>query len=131
MAEREQSADLDLDIEFEFDGEIYNSRPSVTSVDSTDALFVGIGHTGSDAIAPPSLKFLNEVDISGLTPMTGSDDEYPFFYMKVVRWIDWDTVVVDWGSVDGPLAGGGADSATYRFTDGSWELVDDGSYWIS
>ena len=130
-AEREQMTGLESDFEFELDGETYNSKPASTLPDSTDTLFVGIGHTGSDALSPPSLKFLDEVNVPGLTPMTGLDDEHPFFYIKIVRWVDWETVIVDYGSVDGPLAGGGADSVTYRHKDGTWELVDYGSHWVS
>ena len=117
--------------ERELDGVVYNAKPSMDSSASTDTVFVGIGHTGSDSLTAPSRKFLNAVDIPGLTPMAGTEDEHPFFYIKIIRWVDWQTVVVDYGSVDGPLAGGGVDGATYRYKDGTWELVDYGSHWVS
>lgn len=131
LAEEENSGSLQLDIEFEFEGETYNSKTEPAADTFNRPLFVGARRTGSNVLTPPSPRFLQDVGISGLEPMTDLGSEYPFFYIKIVKWIDWNTVIVDYGYVEGPLAGGGADGATYRFKDGVWEMVDAGSYWVS
>lgn len=103
-----------------FESDVYLSEPG---------LFIGIGRPNSAGLRAPSLDFLEEVGVSGIEPMTSKADGFPFFYVHFKDWIDWNTVVIDFGLVNAPESGLGMDGATCTFEDGSWKIIHGNRMW--
>ena len=85
---------------------------------------------GSKVFVPPDETLLEKIDIEYVR--AGEIDEADHnFYIRIIEWVDWNTVIVDYGSVRGPLSGGGADGMKLQYIDGNWIIIDDGTDWIS
>jgi len=118
-------------VEFEHDGETHRWDPNSGESGETTLIYFGFSRAGSDALVPPSKSLIDQIGISEIRALKDTEDGECLFYIKIVEWIDWETVIVDYGSVFGPLSGGGANGVELKHTDGKWEIIDVESDWIS
>lgn len=103
-----------------FESDVYLSEPG---------LFIGIGRPHSAGLTAPSSEFMEEVGVTGIEPMISKANGFPFFYVHFKDWIDWQTVVIDFGLINAPESGRGMDGATYTLEDGSWKLIHVNPMW--
>jgi len=123
---------IDLEpFEFEHNGEFFHSETPSNESNEPRLIYLGVSRPGSDVLIPPSASLIERIGIPEIRQLKETEYGECLFYIKIVQWIDWETVVVDYGSHDGPLSGGGADGVKLRFVDGEWTVIETGSFWVS
>jgi hypothetical protein len=117
--------------EFEHDGEIVRTEVLAGELLEPGLIYLGISRSDSDVLVPPSQSLIEKIGIPEIRPLKDTKDGECLFYIKIVKWIDWETVIVDYGSHDGPLSGGGSNGVKLRFVDGEWTIIEYDSFWVS
>ena len=116
--------------EFVREGELFHAETRSSERIEPRLIYLGVSRPGSDVLVPPSSALIESIGIPEIRQFRETVDGEFLFYIKILKWIDWETVEVDYGS-HGALSGGGADGVKLKFTDGEWTIIETGSYWVS
>ena len=77
-----------------------------------------------------SKEYLEAIGLEGLRSdgVSGAD---AVFYMGRIRWVDWKTVIVDFGHIDAKGRGHGFQDAQYTMTQEGWTCIKSGIEWLT
>ena len=107
--------------EFEHEGVAYNSEP----VEIYWAL------TTEDGFASPPPELIKEVGLSSVLPSSEAGHGQYIHFIKNIRWVDWETVIVDRGSFSYAFYSGGIEDQKLKYSDGEWQVVEPGDLYIN
>ena len=111
--------------EFEHEGVRYN-------VDKAEPIVCfAVGQNGNRDWIPPSEALMQEIALANVQPFVNLDEKVGVYCIHNIRWLDWETVLIDYGTYYDPLSAHGANNVKLRLVDGEWQYVDAGSAWLS
>ena len=121
-----------LEYQSDLENELYGSEPTslparkTPEIEPFEICFF-FSRPGHKVLVPAEKTLLEQIDLDYVR--AGEVEHH--FYVKIIEWIDWNTVILDFGSVRGPLNGGGARGMKLQYVDGKWIIIEEGSYWVS
>ena len=95
-----------------------------------DAIYLASGIPQDSKWTKVEPEFFKAIGIDEIRPLDDSK-EINVFYVGNINWIDWRTVVVDFGLIHTTGQGYGFEKAKYRLVNGNWSRVENGTEWIT
>ena len=89
------------------------------------------GHPADSEWTQPTAELMEKIDLNGIHAVQVLSNKDAVCFAQNLRWIDWNTVSVDFGTCQSNLDSEGYEGATCRFIDGKWAIQDFDTRWIA
>ena len=100
--------------EFELAGVTYNARPI--------KIYWAL-HSTEQGLVSPDSELIKEIGLSFVFPSSDADDGDVVYFIDKIRWVDWETVIIDRGSRSPGIFSPGTKGQKLKYSDGKWQFV--------
>ena len=118
----------DTEFDFSVDGIEYTGDLATDIKRPTIYFAIGMRKDDSNWISPTE-KQLQQIGIEGVQAASAAKGGY-IHYVNDIRWVDWNTVIIDHGKPEEGY-GGGNDDVKLKYENNRWRIVEDGRFWVS
>ena len=87
------------------------------------------GHPADTEWTQPTAKMMAKINLNGIDAVQVLSNKDAVCFVQNVRWIDWNTVSIDFGTCQSNLESEGYEGATCSFTGGEWAIQDFDTVW--
>ena len=98
---------------------------------SEDVVYFALGHPADAKWTTPSSELLEKIDLKNVLPENERRSGNVIFFVGDINWIDWGTVIVDYGFYRSQNECSGTERATLHHTGEEWTITENGTLWIA
>ena len=97
--------------------------------DTPERIFLAMGRSQPNGTwLPPSRTLLNEIGSTAVRSVSERQGNDPVYVLQNIRWIDWDTVILDKEQTQGAVRSA-IRNMKLVYVNGDWEIAEAGDYW--